>query len=32
MLEGFQKKALKIDEMTPDDRDRYADFLRAASP
>ncbi len=31
MLEGFQKKALKIDEMTPDDRDRYADFLRAAS-
>ena len=31
MLEEFRRKAEKIDEMTPDDRDRYADFLRAAS-
>ena len=31
MLDRFQKKARKIDEMTPEERDRYADFLRASS-
>lgn len=31
MLEKFENKAQKIDEMTPEKRNRYADFLRAAS-
>ncbi len=31
MLERFGQQAQKIDEMTPEGRDRYADFLRAAS-
>lgn len=31
MIEKFKKQARKIDEMTPQGRNRYADFLRAAS-
>ncbi len=31
MIEKFKRQAHKIEEMTPDERDRYADFLRAGS-
>ncbi len=31
MWQRISEKARNIDDMTPDDRDRYADFLRAAS-
>ncbi len=31
MWKDFKSKAREIDEMTPDERDRYADFLRASS-